>query len=257
DQNEEINSVMLEGVPVGFLVFVNGELATNAGGNGDSNVWVLSDGPLAEGDTVSVLPPPHWSGTVDGMNLLVESGERTLSEKLVQTVQLGTLVVEAVANGVTVEPTHSFGTEGQIIPLNLNASMVDSAEAGDLDESTETTTVRFTGMGEHAVFYVNGAEVEAVYEGNGTYLIEGLSQAELSKLGFKQLNSELVDQDTSAAGMQIGVEAWTVESDENAEPSASSGTEYITLNLQNQQPTNGNDNLIWNADHGALNGNGG
>ena len=259
DSSETITGVMLEGVPVGFLVYVDGALATNAGGDGTSNVWVLKNGPLDGTEEISVLPPPHWSGTVDGMNLLVESGETTLSEKRIDTVSMGELVVTPVADGLTIAPTHSFGREGQIIRLNLNATMVDPTEAAasQVDASTETTTVVLSGMGEGAIFYLGSEAIDASrisYDPavDGSYTITGLTQAELGQLGFRQVNAELEDQG-DAAGLQIAVEAWTVESDGGAE--SARVTESITLNLQNQRPTGGDDQLLWTGN--AINGLGG
>ncbi|WP_225783760.1 DUF5801 repeats-in-toxin domain-containing protein [Xenophilus sp. Marseille-Q4582] len=251
DSGERITATMLEGVPVGFLVYVNGALATNAGGDGTTNVWVLANGPVTAADEVKVLPPPYWSGTVTGMNLLVESGETVLSEKRVDTVQLGTLVVNPVADGLSINPTHSFGTEGQVIALRLNATMEDPTEATAAvpDGSTETTTVRLTGLGEHASFYVGAALIEAeriTYDPaqGGTYTVAGLSQDDVGQLGFVQALGALTDQSSATAGLQIGVQAWTVES---ANSAASAPTElgFITLNLQNQQASAGNDTLLW------------
>lgn len=248
DSNEAITGVMLEGVPVGFLVYVDGVLATNAGGDGAANTWVLADGPLP--GPVVILPPPHWSGEVTGMKLLVESGEATLSEQRVDTFELGSLVVDAVANGLALNPTHSFGIQGRIIDLNLNAAMEDSAAAtaSVADGSAETTTVRLTGMGKNASFYAGGVAIDAgriSYDpaGDGSYTITGLSQQELGGLGFRQLNSELTDQDGATAGLQIGIEAWTVESGNDHE--SSRVNDHVSLSLRAQKPGSGADQLLW------------
>ena len=257
DAKEGISAVMLDGVPVGFLVYVNGALATNAGGDGTTNIWVLKEGGLLATDEVAVLPPSYWSGEVTGMNLLVESGETTL-ENQVQTFQLGTLEVTPVANGLTINPTRSFGTEGQIIALRLNATMEDPAEvvAAVADGSTETTTVQLTGLGAHASFYVGTAAIDAsqvtyAAANGGTYTIKGLSQTDLGQLGFVQANAALTDQNTSESGLQVGVSAWTVESGNGVE-SVHTALDYITLNLQNQQATAGNDTLLWTGSGKAV-----
>ena len=64
------------------------------------------------------------SGTVENLQLVVTSGESSLSP-LTETKDIGDLVVNAVANGVDIKPTQTFGKENEIIPLNLNASMHD------------------------------------------------------------------------------------------------------------------------------------
>lgn len=257
DAKEGLSAVMLDGVPVGFLVYVNGVLATNAGGDGTTNIWVLKEDGLLATDEVAVLPPSYWSGTVTGMNLLVESGETTL-ENQVQTFQLGTLEVTPVANGLTINPTRSFGTEGQIIALRLNATMEDPAEvvAAVADGSTETTTVQLTGLGAHASFYVGTTAIDAsqityAAANGGTYTIERLSQTDLGQLGFVQANAALTDQDSTTAGLQVGVTAWTVESG-NVDASDPTDLGHITLNLQDQRATAGNDTLLWTGK--AING---
>src|SRR3546814_20897180 len=59
-----------------------------------------------------------------------------------------------------------------------------------------------------------------------------------------QAQSALTDQDAGTSGMQIGVEAWTVESGTPASESTHVDS-TVTLNLSNQLATPGNDSLIW------------
>ncbi|WP_367066640.1 tandem-95 repeat protein [Oryzisolibacter sp. LB2S] len=245
DGSETINTILLSGVPVGFLVYVGGVLANNAGGDGTNNTWVLSSSgalPL-----VSILPPAHWSGTLSGLKLLVESGETSLAGKRVDSIDLADVVVNAVANGLTMAPTHSFGKEGGIIDLNLNAKMNDpvAATATLADASVETTTLQITGLGEHAAFYIGTTLIDAgrVSHSGGTYTITGLSQADLDKLGFVQAASALDDQDGVQAGVQIGVTAWTVESATGVQ--SVQVTDTLDLQVSKVAGTTGADSLIW------------
>ena len=257
DGSESYGAILLSNVPVGFLVYVGDDassatLASNAGGDGTSNTWVLSEsGGLPA--YVAILPPTYWSGTVSGLELTVTSGENSLSPvTLTETQALGDLIVNAVANGVDLTPTSTFGNENSIIPLNLNASMHDpaAANASQVDSSTETTTIQLTGLGEYASFYINGVQIsqnQITITGSGTntvYTITGLTQDELEDLGFKQAKASLTDQDTTTSGLQIGVEAWTVETtgDESAHT-----TSTITLSVTTQQATSGNDTLLYTA----------
>lgn len=259
--SESIHSILLSGVPVGFLLYVGDNAgnateasqASNAGGDGNTNTWVLSaDGTIPA--YVAILPAAHWSGTLDDLALIVESGETSLPATLVETVPLNPVTVEAAADGVSIEPTLSFGTEGQIIALNLNASMADSqpAIAAVTDESTETATLQITGLGEHAALYVgdtlvtSGVSYDAATD---TYTITGLSQSDLDGLGFVQAASALTDQD-GASGTQVKVTAWTVESANGAESARK--TDTITLNVSSQLATTGDDTLIWTGS--AING---
>ncbi|MGI9377454.1 MAG: tandem-95 repeat protein, partial [Tsuneonella suprasediminis] len=261
DGSETIQSILLAGVPVGFLLYVGNsagdatlaDQASNAGGDGITNTWVLSsDGTLPP--YVAILPAPNWSGTLSDLALVVESGETSLDTVRVDTVPLEVLTVNAVANGLTIDPTLSFGHEGSIIDLNLNAAMADAvaASAAVADESTETTTLQLTGLGEFAAFYIGSDLIAGVtYDSaTDTYTITGLSQDDLDDLGFVQAESALVDQDNTTAGTQIEVTAWTVESGNGAESAHVS--DMMTLAVSPTLATTGNDNLIWDGE--AING---
>ncbi|MDG9793672.1 Ig-like domain-containing protein [Brucella anthropi] len=262
DGSEAIKSILLSGVPVGFLLYVGSSAgdatvafqASNAGGDGSTNTWVISsDGTMPA--YVAILPAPHWSGTLTDLSLVVESGEASLPTTRVDTVPLAPVTVEAVADGIAIDPTLSFGKEGRIISLNLNAAMVDAgtAVAGVEDASTETTTLKLTGLGAHAAFYIGGelidennATISIVYDQlTNSYTIAGLSQDDLYKLGVVQAASALSDQDPSTAGTQIGVEAWTVESATGAE--SAHVTDTLTLAVTPTTATTGNDTFIWSG----------
>ncbi|WP_425598871.1 VCBS domain-containing protein [Brucella intermedia] len=262
DVSEAIKSILLSGVPVGFLLYVGSSAgdatvafqASNAGGDGSTNTWVISsDGTMPA--YVAILPAPHWSGTLTDLSLVVESGEASLPTTRVDTVPLAPVTVEAVADGIAIDPTLSFGKEGRIISLNLNAAMVDAgtAVAGVEDASTETTTLKLTGLGAHAAFYIGGELIDANNDAisiaydqlTNSYTITGLSQDNLDKLGFVQAASALSDQDASTAGTQIGVEAWTVESATGAE--SAHVTDTLTLTVTPTTATTGNDTFIWSG----------
>ena len=261
DGSETIKTILLSGLPVGFLLYVGNNAgdatlaaqASNAGGDGSTNTWVLSaDGSLPA--YVAILPPSHWSGELSNLALVVESGEASLPTTTVDTVPLGTVTVTPVANGLTIDPTLSFGRAGAIIDLNLNASMADpvAALATIADGSTETTTLQIKGLGEYAAFYMGDALIEGVSydEAADTYTITGLSQDALETLGFVQAASALTDQDSGTAGTQVTVTAWTVESANGAESAHVSDT--MTLAVAPVLATTGNDSLIW--DGHAING---
>ncbi|WP_459349212.1 DUF5801 repeats-in-toxin domain-containing protein [Acinetobacter johnsonii] len=256
DGSESYGAILLSNVPNGFLVYVGNDvesatLASNAGGDGTTNTWVLSEsGGLPA--YVAILPPIHWSGTVKNLQLVVTSGESSLSP-LTETKAIGDLVVNAVANGVDIKPTLTFGKENEIIPLNLNASMHDPkvSEVAN-DSSTETMTIQLTGLGQYASFYIDGVQISSsqiTVSGTGsstTYTITGLTQSNIDKLGFKQAKAALTDQDSATTGTQIGVEAWTVESGAGNSASAPVSTN-ITVNMTAQQATIGNDTLLYTA----------
>uniref|UniRef100_UPI00273E4058 VCBS domain-containing protein n=1 Tax=Roseovarius sp. MMSF_3281 TaxID=3046694 RepID=UPI00273E4058 len=265
DGSEEILTVLLSNLPEGFLLYTGAsasdanlaELAVNAGGAGGVNTWVLADGGASLPPYVGILPPQNWSGTLDDLELAVTSGETALSETRVDVLPIGDVTVTPVANGLTLTGTNSFGREGSIVALNLNASMVDSEGASVTaapDESTETTTLEITGLGEFASFYTgntplgSGVSYDA---GSDTYTLTGLSQSDLDELGFVQARDALADQDTGTAGVQIDVTARTVESGDAGAVSTDTNA-TLTVNLSAQLPTIGDDDLIWTGN--AING---
>jgi large repetitive protein len=265
DGSEDILTVLLSNLPEGFLLYTGAsasdaslaELAINAGGSGGVNNWVLASGGSALPPYVGILPPQNWSGTLDDLELSVTSGETALSDTRVDVLPIGDITITPVANGLTLTGTNSFGREGTIVALNLNASMVDSEDASvtaAADESIETTTLEIKGLGEFASFYtgttplVSGISYDAA---SGTYTLTGLSQTDLDNLGFIQARDALTDQDSGTAGVQIDVTAHTVESGNAGAVSADTGT-TLTVNLGQQSPTTGDNSLIWTGS--AING---
>lgn len=262
DGSEEILTVLLSNLPEGFLVFTGNTTADaslasmtiNAGGTGEVNTWVLASGGADLPAYVGILPPQNWSGTLDDLSLIVTSGETALSETRVDTLELADVTVTPVANGITLDPTNSFGTEGEIIPLNLNAAMVDSEEtvvAAVPDASVETTTLQVQGLGEYAAFYIGTELVTSGVsydEATDTYTLTGLSQSDLDNLGFVQAEAALTDMDAGASGVQINVTAHT----EDGSDTSASTSDTVTVNLSAQLATSGDDDLIWTGE--AING---
>lgn len=258
DGSEEILTVLLSNLPEGFLLYTGtsasdasmAEMAINAGGSGGLNTWVLADNGAALPPYIGILPPQNWSGTLSDLELAVTSGETTLSEPRVDVLPLGDVTVTPVADGLTLTGTSSFGREGTIVALNLNASMVDPADASVTaapDQSTETTTLEIKGLGAFASFYTgttplgSGVSYDAA---NDTYTLTGLSQSDLDTLGFVQARAALTDQDGGTPGVQVEVTARTVESGDASAVSADAST-TLTVNLRPQLSTTGDDGLIW------------
>lgn len=155
DGSESVISATLSNVPVGYLVLTGADagsatLAANLGDDGSgNNTWSLpldASGQLP--DYVAIVPPENESGTLTGILLTVYSGESGL-EPTANTASFD-LDVIPVADGVNLLPTLTFGTEGDHIPLNLNATMLDA-------DGSETATISVTGLGQYAAFYAGGA----------------------------------------------------------------------------------------------------
>ncbi|WP_417588863.1 VCBS domain-containing protein [Pararhodobacter oceanensis] len=258
DGSEQIYTVLLSNLPEGFLLYAGAsasnaslaEMAINAGGSGGVNTWVLASGGAALPPYIGILPPQNWSGTLADLELAVTSGETVLSEPRVDIIPIGDVTVTPVANGLTLTGTNSFGAEGRIVALNLNASMVDIADASitaAMDESTETTTIEIKGLGEFASFYTGTTLLasDISYDaGSDTYTLTGLSQSDLDGLGFVQARSALTDQDFGTSGIQIDVTARTVESGDASKVSTDTNTS-LTVSLRPQLSATGDDSLIW------------
>ena len=260
DGSEVVHSAVLKGVPVGFLIFVDGQavqLAENTGATADgTNTWSIpigADGKLPE--NIAIQPPQNWSGTLDGIQLSVLSGEKALDDVAETTINI-IMVVEPVADGIErMQPALVFGQEGEIVELRLNLTMNDNLSAtvpGAVDESTETVSLRLTGLGEHAAFYVwdTGGHVlvseeNIVRHEDGSYVLSGLSEDQANSLGFIQAQSAVSENG------KIKVEAWTVDGqgDKASDPSASTPVHEFDLELRPQTaPTAGNDeNLLFDG----------
>jgi len=143
-------------------------------------------------------------------------------------------------------PTPSFGEEGDIIPLNLNAEMNDREQVGPNDTSVETISLQFKGMGEHAAFYIDGVLISGgpnVTFADGVYTLTGLTQDQLGKLGFVQGESSLG---------AVQVRAQTVESanGDTSEWTHEAGETWaeIDVTITPQYGTTGDDQLLWTGD---------
>jgi T1SS-143 domain-containing protein len=249
DGSESINTVLLSNVPNGFLVYVGASagtagLASNAGGD---NTWVISNPDGSMPAYVAIVPPDYWSGTLDGLTVTVESGETVFSDGLIQNFELGDITIVPVANGVDLTATNTFGQENRVIPLNLNASMADPADAslpGANDANQETTTLKLTGLGQFASFFIGSDQLASgiSYDaGTDTYTLTGLTQSDLDQLGLLQARNALTDQDGTAPGVQIAVEAFTTD----GSSVSASDTVNLTINSFAQLPTSGDDTLLW------------
>nr|WP_241264572.1 Ig-like domain-containing protein [Marinobacter daepoensis] len=245
DGSEDIGTVLLKNLPKGFLVFVGdsaadaslAELSNNAGGDGVTNTWLLGDGSVPA--YVGIMPPKNWSGTLSDLIVQVLSGEVSLDNQLVSEDRFD-LVVTPVADGVTINPTPSFGDEGDIIGLNLNHELVDPVSVGATDQSTETLTLELRGLGEHAAFYLgntllNDPAAVAYDAATDTYTIRGLTSKQAEELGFVQAKSDMGN---------LEVRAQTEES-ANGATSDWTNWESVVTDITSQFGTTGNDQLLF------------
>jgi T1SS-143 domain-containing protein len=245
--NEELITALLRNLPNDFLVYAgtdadSAELATNAGGT-----WQI---PLSGGQLpnyISILPPQHWSGTIENLELVLVSGE---VEPPREDRQFFDLVVDPVADGITLAPNPSFGTEGEIITFNFNADFIDARQEGDTDASVEAATLEIRGLGEHTAFYIGNTLIDAgqISYSDGVWTITGLSRGDLGNLGFVQAADE-IDGTLQIRGRtqeyEVDGEGSANLNEPVGEPSDWSNWETIQTTINEQFATGGNDTLLW------------
>ncbi|NLB83735.1 MAG: hypothetical protein GX791_05765, partial [Synergistaceae bacterium] len=230
DGSESILSAILGNVPDGYLVFAGGDaasaaLATNLGGDGSENSWAIGLTGGALPAYVAILPPEHFSGTVKNLSFSVISGEEGLDPE-VDTANFN-LTITPVADGITLNPTLSFGTEGQGVHLNLNSSMLDT-------DGSETVTLTLKGLGDHAAFSAgSGSAFTTLYNADtDTYTLSGIEHDHIDKLSVIQ---------TAGTYSNVQVEAWTIDgSDESNHVS-----DTFKLDIAEKIPTAEDDILLY------------
>ena len=238
DPHEAIASLTLSNVKEGFLVLVGGQLASNLGGG----VWGI---PLSGGvipTNISLQAPENWSGVVDPIQVSVWAGETAPGvDALLSTADLN-VTVNGVADGILFSAASSSGAEGNVIPLNLNSTMIDA-------DGSETATLTVKGLGAYAAFYVGTNLLDAAHvaydEATDTYTLDGLAPAQVSSLGLVQAHGSydllISGQTTDSPGLPASTSSITNAS--------------LHVDIAAQPATAGDDRLLYGDS--ALNGLGG
>jgi hypothetical protein len=237
DGSESVVSVLLRNLPNGFLVFTGANagsatLANNVGDDGSglgNNIWSITTPGGQLPAFIGVRPPQHWSGSLSGLELAVLTAEQ--DQDTVETVADFSLSVTGVADGLSLNPALSFGVAGEKIPLSLNANMVDV-------DGSETVTLTFTNLGQHAAFYTNAGNLllAASYDAaaGGSYTLTGLTSAQVNDLYLVQ----------AARTGTVQITARTVESDGDISAPV---TRPMNLNITQPLATAGNDIFLFGS----------
>ncbi|MDD3597349.1 Ig-like domain-containing protein [Sulfuricurvum sp.] len=141
DPSEAIQSAVLDGIPVGFLVYYGADdaslaLAQNAGtsmaytGTFDLsgtdvgyNQWVI---PLSGGALpakIYIQAPANWSGTISDAQLKLYISDN--GSAVMETINMVNVTIDPVSDAVTLNATKTFGNQYSPVALNLNANVVD------------------------------------------------------------------------------------------------------------------------------------
>ena len=251
DTNEEVSSAYISGLPSGFTVYAGTDAASSSMANNAGNdTWVIPVTDNALPAYIAILPPANWSGSLTGVNLTVLSGHTGLTPT--PTELPITFEVTPVASGISLNPTLSFGDAGELIALNLNASMKDpvAATGATGDAHTERTELKLTGFsgGAKVQFFI-GTEVgdgtldgRVTHDGGGNYTIRDLTQTELDNLKFvhgvtngeKEISISARTYEVDGSGNKVGVDSAEV-------------TATMNINISPVVATSGADVFLWDG----------
>lgn len=218
DPTEELSSLVIEGIPNGYLVFygdnhqnsasvidvdARGLVSFNIPVSGTSpKIWIL---PPANVGGVTSSPSPDWE-LLNSITLKIGVDDMGVTVFDSKSVSVNII---AVADEVTIAPSNTSGEEGSEIALNFNTTVIDT-------DKSERLIITLNGLGENAVFILDGVEIDQGYityeYPSDTYTIdhESINYTNISKLSFIQNNFS-------------GTVTTTVVSQEN-----SSGDRYAT-----------------------------
>ena len=172
------------------------DLTLNISGDTDvhRNKWLIpasSDGSMPE---VYINAPSNWSGDFDFITKFTISEENLSTSTPVEVNVTGH--INAVADGVTIDPTMTFGNAYSWVSLNLNANMKDT-------DGSETMSLELSGLDESAQFrYSDGTVISGASWDGSKWTIEGVA--------FDQINNIELLHDKSA---NVSVIAKTVDTD--------------------------------------------
>ena len=245
DSSESIQTILVDGVPDGFLVFTgtvgNEAMAQNAGVNatGDNtwNVKVDSDGTSPQ---IWIKAPINWSGDIAGLKLitLVKDGNSVTSAETTFNLH-----VDAIASSVTISPTKTFEDAYNWTDINLNANMTD------LDGS-ETLSVTLAGqngltpLDSTALFALSdGTPISATFD-EGTWTLTGIDSTQINNIQmmYHDYNGTVDVTANSVDGTSTGtIVSGSFDLDLDATSNIDLSAETRDLNIVG---TSGNDTIV-------------
>ena len=244
DGSEKIFAAILDNIPNGVLVYYkdaanHDTLASNTGSSdgGLTNSWSI---PLTNGalPQVWIKAPENWSGTLPNVGLTLFSSEADVGGSPINDLTQNSLhfdvTIDPVVDTLTIDPTKTFGREGNNIKLKLNANIED------LDGS-ETVSLKLDNIGPDAYFTINGQDlptstVVSYDAGSDRYTITGIDVNDINSLRVTQSAMPLTN---------IHVIANMVES--NGDVGADVAGDF-TLRIREAHANNGNNRLFYDGD---------
>ena len=233
--SETLTSLMLKGVPNGYLVYIgeedSQELAMNAGKDGetvDSNSWYLQ----LNGDEAPRvwIKAPNNIGGVAPTSLLLKTG---VDNSLYREDSID-LQVNAIADKLAIKPSDTRGNEGDEVRLYFNMA------AEDVDGS-EYYEVKLKGLGEGALFTLDGTVID---ENDVTYH----SDTDIYTIASTDVTYETIDKiyviQNDLKGKTIDATVDAIEKSNNNRDGAST-TASFKITIEDQKATDGDDTLMY------------
>ncbi|MCT7433311.1 cadherin-like domain-containing protein [Aliarcobacter cryaerophilus] len=220
DSSEKFTNIVLDEVLNGFTVWykdgANLVMATNIGKTGGAdfdltpnistdalthrNKWLVPVDTSGAMPEIYINAPTNWAGDFEfKAQFTLKEQNLTTTEKIVVDV---TGKIIPVADGVTIDPTLTFGKAFEWIDLKLNANMKDV-------DGSETMSLELSGLGANAQFRINGTDtlVSAEYSSE-KWTITGIAFDQINNIQFT--NDKAVE--------TVNVKAWTQEIDKDGKP---------------------------------------
>ena len=169
----EIASVIISGLPEGAVLSV-GTMRTLDDG---SREFILKGSEVAN---AKVIADPYYSGdfTVTAKAYSYDIASKEISES---TTLSKSFSITPVASDLTVQADGFGGKEGEAISIKLDLVLEDIDVYSD---SSETVNVTFTNYEAGSVFTINGIDAIGSDDGNGNYVITGLTPTQAEALAI-------------------------------------------------------------------------
>ena len=241
DPTEEVTSLMLSGVPVGYLVYVGADgsqvLANNLGVDGSgNNSWAIdASGSIpqiwlkAPEDVggVTSTPTAGWN-LLDSIQLVTGVDDMGSIIFSTQDVQLQINAVADDLESVSAEDINDV--EGEDIDFIFNALVKDT-------DGSEQLKITLQGLGAYAVFKLAGVELDASvvsYDARAdTYAIDS------SEVNYNTVKQLSVNQNDFSGTVTVGLS--TVEKSNGNESAVTTDTFTMTII---QQPNSASDDVL-------------
>ena len=234
DSSEKLLAVSLNNVPNNFLVYYGADaahvtLANNVGANGMTTIVQMTYGvnttvvanlwniPLTGGALpayIGIAAPINWSGTLSNLSFdVIDNSGETQSSAFAVTVN-------AVADGMSINPTMALNSAYSWTNINLNASMVDldGSESMTLQLSAKSGS---TALDSTAIFrLVDGTAIDsshAVFDSSThTWTLSGIASSDINNL-------QMLYHDYTGT---VQATAQTVEASDTSHPSSTITGEF-------------------------------